>query len=371
MSKRKKRAHHIEGHLHTCPTCQHQYQGDYCNNCGEKVFHPHDLSLPHLLEDAVDKFTHFDLKIPKSVLLLFNPGYLTEKFLKGIRKPFANPIQLFLIANVLFFLMYKIVSFSDFTPVWGDNQFFQLSDKGILFWAKPIDDKINAAFDEKANVKWDKMAEKVVVDPSKVRIVDTTLQRILDTTSQSKLILLNALLITNNKKIEVDLAYKKQIERAAYDEMKEQSAKYSKSLIFLLILLIAPFVSLFYRKSFQNVGSVLIFSTHFVSCYILYFGLNNVLISQLGFGLSEPFSLIYAATKGTFWRDAINLVAGFGFEFNSLFYLMAYFFFAFRRLFKPHWAYNLLASYCLSRIFFFLCFSVYKKIILWIAISNY
>ncbi len=222
MSKRRKRDHHIEGHLHTCPTCQHQYHGDYCNNCGEKVFHPHDLSLPHLLEDAVDKFTHFDLKIPKSVLLLFNPGYLTEKFLTGIRKPFANPIQLFLIANVLFFLMYKILAFSDFTPVWGDNQFFPLSGKGILLWAKPIDDKLDAAFEDKTNAKWGKLAEKVPVDPSKVTILDTTLQHILDTTSQSKLVLLNALLIENNKKIEVNLAYKKQIERASYDEMRAQ-----------------------------------------------------------------------------------------------------------------------------------------------------
>lgn len=371
MSKRKKRAHHIEGQLHTCPTCEHQYHGDYCNNCGEKVFHLHDLSLPHLLEDAVDKFTHFDLKIPKSVLLLFNPGYLTEKFLKGIRKPFANPIQLFLIANVLFFLMYKIYAFSDFTPVWGDHQYFPLSSKGILMWAKPLDDKIEAAFEEKASPKWEKMAEKIVVDPSKVTILDTTLQRILDTTSQAKLVLLNALLIPKNKKIEVDSAYRKHIEQAAYNEMRSQSAQYSKSLIFLLILLIAPFIYLFYRKSFQNIGSVLIFSTHFVSAYILYFGLNSVLIHKFNVGLSEPFSMIYGATKGTFWRDVINIVAGFGFEFNGLPFLMAYFFFAFRRLFKPHWGYNLFASYCLSRIFFFLCFSIYKKIILWVAISNY
>jgi Protein of unknown function (DUF3667) len=323
------------------------------------------------LEDAVDKFTHFDLKIPKSLLLLFNPGYLTDKFLKGVRKPFANPIQLFLIANVVFFLMYKFVTFSDFTPVWGDHYYFPLSDYKALTWTKPLDEKVERIIDEKMAEKWHKVAEKIPVDPAKVRIIDTTLQRTLDTSSNPKLLLLNALLTKKNNKIEVDETYRKQVERAMYDDMKNQSAKYSKSLIFLLILLIAPFIYLFYRKSFQNGGSVLIFSTHFVSVYILYFGLNNVLINKLGFGFSEPFSWIYAATKGTFWREALNIVAGAGFEFNGLFFLIAYLFFAFRRLFKPHWFYNLCAAYCISRIFFFLCFGVYKKIILWIAISNY
>jgi Protein of unknown function (DUF3667) len=354
-----------------CPTCQHQYQGDYCNNCGEKIFHPHDLSLPHLLEDAVDKFTHFDLKIPKSIALLFNPGYLTDKFLHGIRKPFANPVQLFLIANVLFFLMYKVAAFSDFTPVWGDHNYFPLSGYKALAWTKPLDDKINGMLDEKISHKWEKMAEKIPVDATRIKIIDTTMQRILDTTKQSKLVLLNALLIGKNNKIEVDEAYQGQVEAAVYAEMKNHSATYSKSLIFLLILLIAPFIHLFYRKSFQNVGSVLIFATHFVSCYILYFGLNNLMIAKFDVGLTEPFSAIYAATKGTFVRDIINFTVGYGFEFNGLPFLMAYLFFAFRRLFKPHWAYNLLASYCLSRIFFFLCFGVYKKIILWLAVANY
>jgi Protein of unknown function (DUF3667) len=369
MSKHRKRAHHPEGHLHTCPTCQHQYQGDFCNNCGEKIFHPHDLSLPHLLEDAVDKFTHFDLKIPKSLALLFNPGYLTEKFLMGIRKPFANPVQLFLIANVIFFLFYKVANFSDFTPVWGDHQYFGLSNHAAFFWAKPIDEKIINAFDDKTSPKWAKLADKIEVDASKVRVIDSVLQKEIDTSNNVKLILFDALM-SNSKKIEVDKAYKKEIQKAAYVEMRNTSANYSKSLIFLLILLVAPFVYGFYRKSFQTFGATLIFCTHFVSFYILFFGLDAFIYAKLGFYLTKPLGFIHKSTDGIL-HDIIVLFVGESFEFHSLVPLVAYLFFAFRRLFKPHWGYNLFASYCLSRIFFFLCFGVYKKIILWIAISNY
>jgi Protein of unknown function (DUF3667) len=371
MSKHRKRAHHPEGHLHTCPTCQHEYEGHFCNNCGEKFFHPHDLSLPHLLEDAVDKFTHFDLKIPKSILLLFNPGFLTEKFLMGIRKPFANPVQLFLIANVIFFLFYKVASFSDFTPSWGDQHYFRLSEYKTLTWTKPLDDKIEDLFDAKEDTKWVKIADKIPIDASKVTIVDSTLQHTLDTSIQPHIVLFDAIVKGPNPKIKIDETYQGKINHDFYLEMQKNSAAYSKSLIFLLILLVAPFLYLFYLKSFQNIGTVLIFATHFVSFYIIYFGLNSLLIIKYGWGLSEPFSWIYNATKGTIWRDGLKLFVAHGFEFNSLPFLMAYLFIAFRRLFKPHWGYNLFASYCISRIFFFLCFGVYKKIILWIAISNY
>jgi hypothetical protein len=371
MSKHRKRAHHPEGHLHTCPTCQHQYQGHFCNNCGEKIFHPHDLSLGHLLEDAVDKFTHFDLKIPKSILLLFNPGYLTEQFLMGIRKPFANPVQLFLIANVIFFLFYKITPFSDFTPSWGDQHYFKLSEYKTLTWTKPLDNKVEQLISDKIDAKWAKMANKIPIDASKITIVDSILQHTLNTSSHPHVVLFDAVVKGPNPKIKIDETYQAQINMDFYHEMQKNSAAYSKSLIFLLILLVAPFIYLFYRKSFQNIGTVLIFATHFVSCYILYFGLNSFLIINYDWRFLEPFSWIYSATKGTIWRDILNFVGGFGFEFNGLPFLMAYLFFAFRRLFKPHWGYNLFASYCISRIFFFLCFGVYKKIILWIAVSNY
>jgi hypothetical protein len=370
MSKHRKRAHHPEGHLHTCPTCQHQYTGHFCNNCGEKIFHPHDLSLGHLLEDAVDKFTHFDLKIPKSILLLFNPGYLTEKFLMGIRKPFANPIQLFLIANVIFFLFYKVVHFTDFTPAWGDEKFFKLSNYKTLFWAKPIDDKIETIFEEKAQSKRGKLYDVLSFDAKKIKIIDSAFQKQVDTSSHSNRLLINALVKENKKIIEYEEAYKTQISEAVGVETVRTSAVYSKSFIFLLILLVAPFVFLFYRKSFQNIGTVLIFCTHFVSFYILFFAINVFAYHKLGYYLTTPFALIYESTSGLS-RNILNSLFGFEFEFHSLPFLIAYLFFAFRRLFKTTWYYNLFASYCISRIFFFLCFGIYKDIILWIAISNY
>ncbi len=370
MSKHRKRPHRIDGQTQTCPTCNHKYEGHYCNNCGEKESHPHDLSLGHLLEDAVDKFTHFDLKIPKSILLLFNPGYLTEKFLAGIRKPFANPIQLFLIANVIFFLFYKSAKFSDFTPMWGDDKYYKFSGNLVLLWAKPIDDKLEAAFDKKVDTKWGKLLDTIDFDVRKIKVIDTAFQQQIDTAAYPNRLLINALLDRNDKRIEFEKGYRNQTTKMIYQEMGRTSAAYSKSLLFLLILLITPFMYLFYRKYFQTIGATLIFCTHFVGFFILFFGFNAFIYAQLGFYLTAPLGFIYDSTHGVL-RDIVNVLLGGAFEFCLLPILMAYLFIALRRLFRPNWAYNLFASYCLSRIFFFLCFGVYKKIILWIAISNY
>jgi hypothetical protein len=34
-----------------CKTCGHAFAGRYCNQCGEKVIEPRDLSVRHYLED--------------------------------------------------------------------------------------------------------------------------------------------------------------------------------------------------------------------------------------------------------------------------------------------------------------------------------
>ncbi len=89
-----------------CKSCNTDLLGDYCHLCGEKIVHENDFSIIKIIEQGIDIFTHIDSKIYKSAIaLLFKPGHLSVLYVQGVRKSYMKPIQLFLLANVLFFLL--------------------------------------------------------------------------------------------------------------------------------------------------------------------------------------------------------------------------------------------------------------------------
>jgi len=89
-----------------CITCQTPLQGEYCHACGEKVISEDDFKLKKLFSQAFDVFTHIDSKLFKSLKhLLFKPGQLSTAFVEGHRKPFMKPFQIFILTNILFFIV--------------------------------------------------------------------------------------------------------------------------------------------------------------------------------------------------------------------------------------------------------------------------
>lgn len=89
-----------------CINCQTELRGTFCHKCGEKVVHSEDFSIIKLLEQSVDVFTHLDSKLYKTVKTLFlKPGQISTDYVQGLRKPYMKPFQLFIIVNVLFFLL--------------------------------------------------------------------------------------------------------------------------------------------------------------------------------------------------------------------------------------------------------------------------
>ncbi len=89
-----------------CASCGARLHGPYCHACGEKRLGPHDYALGHWLEHAVDAFTHFDLKVPRSLWsLLRRPGAMTADVLAGRRRSWASPFQVFLIANLVYYAL--------------------------------------------------------------------------------------------------------------------------------------------------------------------------------------------------------------------------------------------------------------------------
>jgi hypothetical protein len=72
--------------------------------CGERRRDPRDLALHGLVRHAIESITSIDGKVLRSFrTLIARPGALTVAFLEGRRKPYLNPVAVFLVANVLFF----------------------------------------------------------------------------------------------------------------------------------------------------------------------------------------------------------------------------------------------------------------------------
>ncbi len=90
----------------TCPSCRTPVTTTYCASCGERALRAHDLTLRGLAHQAALAIVSVDGRLVRSVsCLLRHPGELTRAYMRGQRKPYIAPLQLFLVANVLFFAM--------------------------------------------------------------------------------------------------------------------------------------------------------------------------------------------------------------------------------------------------------------------------
>jgi hypothetical protein len=102
--------------VETCVTCGRPVAGRYCSDCGEQAPHAHSYSLRHFVEEALENLIHLDGRVFRSCrALLLAPGLLASDFLRGRRKPYMGPMHLFLIANLIYFLLQPFSGFVPFT----------------------------------------------------------------------------------------------------------------------------------------------------------------------------------------------------------------------------------------------------------------
>ena len=98
-----------------CPVCAAPLFGPYCAQCGEAATH-HDYSMKHVAEELVETFAHVDGRALWSFrALITQPGLLAREFLRGRRKTQMGPVQLFVICNVIYFLVQPLTAFAPFT----------------------------------------------------------------------------------------------------------------------------------------------------------------------------------------------------------------------------------------------------------------
>lgn len=134
----------------TCSNCKNYFHGNICNSCGEKVFQLSQLSSKNFFKHILREVgTPYDNKLLKSILLTFTkPGFLTQENLKGIRIPYAKPVQLFIVVNLLFYLLVVFFQRTDYIPSMSDNYSSFISDRPLLEWTAPLDNSLAAKLDE-------------------------------------------------------------------------------------------------------------------------------------------------------------------------------------------------------------------------------
>ena len=142
-----------------CINCKTKLEGPYCYNCGEKIVTDKDFTLKILLEQTVDVFTHIDSKLITTLkFLLFKPGKLSEAYVMGLRKPFMKPFQIFILINILFFLLlanvdiFRIPSSDFFNEkyIYGYN-IIEIVEQKIVETNKP-EKEIAFAYDLKSTI---------------------------------------------------------------------------------------------------------------------------------------------------------------------------------------------------------------------------
>lgn len=143
---------------------------------------------------------------------------------------------------------------------------------------------------------------------------------------------------------------------------------FGKTLIFLLLPLIALVFFLLYRRKLKYYGSALTLATHFMVYNLCFYSLHALLnvgpmyinLEWAGW-LMRPFYFLF---YNDYTAPVSSFIFGSEFEFMHLLFWMPWLFIAFQRVFGTPWWKNLLASYFCSKIFFFLIFGVLKKIVI-------
>jgi Protein of unknown function (DUF3667) len=113
----------------TCPTCNHTLSKPYCPECGERPLRTGDLTFRGFFGQIFQAWTSIDGPLIRSFRgLVTRPGSLTVAYIQGRRKPYALPLQLFLVVNVLFFAMQSLT---------GANVFSTTLDSHLqkFFWS--------------------------------------------------------------------------------------------------------------------------------------------------------------------------------------------------------------------------------------------
>ncbi|MEM7359943.1 MAG: DUF3667 domain-containing protein [Pseudomonadota bacterium] len=99
-----------------CPNCEAPVSRQYCANCGQIQKDIRRFFLA-LVNEALEDIFSPNSRMWKTVyLLLFRPGLLTLEYLRGRRVSYVQPIRLYFITSIMFFVLLSIINFFSDPP---------------------------------------------------------------------------------------------------------------------------------------------------------------------------------------------------------------------------------------------------------------
>lgn len=88
-----------------CKNCGTDFNGNFCNYCGEKNYVDKDKSIKHIFEEGFHFITHFEGKFLTTLKTVFTyPGKFSFEYCNGLRKKYFKPVSLFFLIVILYLL---------------------------------------------------------------------------------------------------------------------------------------------------------------------------------------------------------------------------------------------------------------------------
>ena len=98
--------------VYVCKNCETEFQGKFCNNCGQKS-NIERLSFKSILDQFVYGLTKLDRGLLYTIYKLFKrPGQMIKNYLAGCRVVFSKPLPLLIILCGIYGILMSVMNFS-------------------------------------------------------------------------------------------------------------------------------------------------------------------------------------------------------------------------------------------------------------------
>lgn len=98
----------------TCKNCNHTYEGNFCNNCGQTV-NTHEINFKSIVHEIQHSIFHIDKGILYTTKELFlKPGQTIKEYLEGKRVKHFKPFAYIFILSTIYVLLTKMLHKSTF-----------------------------------------------------------------------------------------------------------------------------------------------------------------------------------------------------------------------------------------------------------------
>jgi len=88
-----------------CKNCGHKFEGNYCNNCGQKS-NVGNINFKNTINDVLNGLFQIDKGFFFTIKELFiRPGNSIKQYIEGKRKKYFNPFSYIIICSLIFILI--------------------------------------------------------------------------------------------------------------------------------------------------------------------------------------------------------------------------------------------------------------------------